>query len=61
MLQASLGVVADAESRQGFIDFDSVPKEGAPVSEVVAFLLSEQASKLRPDMQGFCRCDVDVL
>lgn len=28
MLQASLGVVADAESREGFIDFDSVPKDG---------------------------------
>ena len=48
MLQASLGVVADAESRQGFIDFDSVPKETAPVSEVVSFLLSDSASKLRP-------------
>lgn len=47
MLQASLGVVADSSSRSGFIDFDSAPEEGAPISEVVQFLLSPQAKNLR--------------
>eukprot|EP00930_Biecheleria_cincta_P090459 TRINITY_DN79841_c0_g1_i1.p1 TRINITY_DN79841_c0_g1~~TRINITY_DN79841_c0_g1_i1.p1 ORF type:complete len:252 (+),score=41.32 TRINITY_DN79841_c0_g1_i1:79-756(+) len=47
MLQASLGVVADSSSRSGFIDFDAAPEEGAPISEVVQFLLSPQAKKLR--------------
>jgi len=47
MLQASLGVIAETE-RVGFIDFDSVPENGAPMSEVVDFLLSEQATNLRP-------------
>lgn len=46
MLQASLGVVTDSNS--GFIDFDTAPKDGAPLSEVAAFLLSEKAQNLRP-------------
>jgi len=48
MLQASLGMVADESQRSGFIDFDSAPKDGAPLSEVVAFLLSPGAQNLRP-------------
>ncbi|CAK0873000.1 unnamed protein product [Prorocentrum cordatum] len=48
MLQASLGVVADTETRKGFIDFDTAPDEGAPLVEVLRFLLSRQASNLRP-------------
>eukprot|EP00403_Amphidinium_massartii_P020491 CAMPEP_0178400598 /NCGR_PEP_ID=MMETSP0689_2-20121128/15872_1 /TAXON_ID=160604 /ORGANISM="Amphidinium massartii, Strain CS-259" /LENGTH=889 /DNA_ID=CAMNT_0020021399 /DNA_START=21 /DNA_END=2690 /DNA_ORIENTATION=+ len=46
MLQAGLGVIAD--DRAGFIDFDALPKEGAPLEKVLEFLLSEKASKLRP-------------
>jgi aarF domain-containing kinase len=48
MLQASLGVVADSSNRSGFIDFDSAPKDGAPLSEVITFLLSPSARNLRP-------------
>lgn len=47
MLQASLGVVVESE-RAGFIDFDTVPQHGAPLSEVLDFLLSEKAASLRP-------------
>lgn len=47
MLQASLGIIADTE-RAGFIDFDTVPKDGAPLAEVLAFLLSDRAKNLRP-------------
>lgn len=61
MLQASLGVVADAESREGFIDFDSVPKDSAPVSEVVKFLLSENASKLRPLLNAELAYGLDLV
>jgi hypothetical protein len=38
LLNAALGFVADAQG--GFIDFDSVPDEGATLREVVSFLLS---------------------
>jgi len=48
MLQASLGVVADTSRRAGFIDFDAAPAEGAPLSEVLAFLLSPSSKNLRP-------------
>eukprot|EP00913_Durusdinium_trenchii_P007979 g7485.t1 len=58
MLQASLGVVADAESREGFIDFDS---DSAPVSEVVKFLLSENASKLRPLLNAELAYGLDLV
>eukprot|EP00435_Cladocopium_sp_Y103_P016659 s60_g4.t1 len=61
MLQASLGVVADADSREGFIDFDSVPKDSAPVSEVVKFLLSPNASKLRPLLNAELAYGLDLV
>lgn len=48
MLQASLGMVADASGRSGFIDFDTAPEEGAPLSDVATFLLSDNAVNLRP-------------
>lgn len=48
MLQASLGMVAEADQRSGFIDFDAAPADGAPLSEVLGFLLSSQAANLRP-------------
>eukprot|EP00448_Togula_jolla_P013946 CAMPEP_0170579030 /NCGR_PEP_ID=MMETSP0224-20130122/5770_1 /TAXON_ID=285029 /ORGANISM="Togula jolla, Strain CCCM 725" /LENGTH=846 /DNA_ID=CAMNT_0010902035 /DNA_START=10 /DNA_END=2550 /DNA_ORIENTATION=- len=48
MLQASLGVVVDASSMAGFIDFDAVPDDGAPLSDVLTFLLSKKAANLRP-------------
>lgn len=61
MLQASLGIVADADSRAGFIDFDSVPKDSAPVSEVVKFLLSPNASKLRPLLNAELTYGLDLV
>lgn len=61
MLQASLGVVADADSRAGFIDFDSVPKDSAPVSEVVKFLSSPNASKLRPLLNAELTYGLDLV
>lgn len=39
LLNAALGFVAEAQA--GFIDFDSVPDDGATLSDAVAFLLSE--------------------
>mmetsp|Transcript_75071 Transcript_75071/g.244069 ORF Transcript_75071/g.244069 Transcript_75071/m.244069 type:complete len:601 (+) Transcript_75071:828-2630(+) len=48
MLQASLGVIADSGKQAGFIDFDTAPEDGAPLSEVVSFLLSAKAANLRP-------------
>lgn len=47
MLQASLGVIAETE-QAGFIDFDTVPESSAPLSEVMHFLLSDNAANLRP-------------
>jgi len=47
MLQASLGVIARTE-KAGFIDFDTVPDDSAPLEDVVRFLLSGSASNLRP-------------
>jgi hypothetical protein len=46
LLNAALGYVADRVD--GFIDLDAVPEEGAPLSDVVAFLLSPEARDLRP-------------
>ena len=37
-----------ADRVDGFIDLDAVPEEGAPLSDVVAFLLSPEARDLRP-------------
>ncbi|CAJ1368415.1 unnamed protein product [Effrenium voratum] len=61
MLQASLGVVADADSRSGFIDFDSVPKDSAPAKEVLQFLLSPNASKLRPLLNAELSYGLDLV
>jgi len=47
MLQASLGIIAKTE-KAGFIDFDTVPDESAPLEDVVRFLLSGSAMNLRP-------------
>jgi len=47
MLQASLGVISKSE-KAGFIDFDTVPDDGAPLDEIVRFLLSKRAANLRP-------------
>ena len=38
LLNAALGYVADVQG--GFVDFDSVPQEGATLSDTVSFLLS---------------------
>ena len=43
LLNAALGYVADVQG--GFIDFDSVPDEGASLQDVVAFLLSAVRSR----------------
>jgi len=47
MLQASFGIVAPPE-KAGFIDFDTAPESGAPLAEVMRFLLSDKAANLRP-------------
>ncbi|CAK0781480.1 hypothetical protein CVIRNUC_005384 [Coccomyxa viridis] len=46
ILNAALGHVA--EQTDGFVDFDAVPAEGAPLQDVLAFLLSPEARDLRP-------------
>lgn len=59
MLQASLGMIAESE-QMGFIDFDTVPENGAPLSEVVQFLLSDSAAKLRPLLNAELTYGVDL-
>lgn len=46
LLNAALGYVADRVD--GFVDLDAVPEEGAPLQDIVAFLLSPEARDLRP-------------
>jgi hypothetical protein len=46
LLNAALGYVADRVD--GFVDLDAVPEEGAPLTDIVAFLLSPEARDLRP-------------
>mmetsp|Transcript_97166 Transcript_97166/g.245055 ORF Transcript_97166/g.245055 Transcript_97166/m.245055 type:complete len:865 (-) Transcript_97166:164-2758(-) len=60
MLQASLGVVAEKDKASGFIDFDTVPEDGAPLSEVIRFLLSDRASNLRPLLNAELAYGVDL-
>eukprot|EP00929_Paragymnodinium_shiwhaense_P005316 TRINITY_DN10708_c0_g1_i1.p1 TRINITY_DN10708_c0_g1~~TRINITY_DN10708_c0_g1_i1.p1 ORF type:complete len:857 (+),score=157.37 TRINITY_DN10708_c0_g1_i1:101-2671(+) len=60
MLQASLGMVADNEAA-GFIDFDAVPKDGAPLADVASFLLSGKAANLRPLLNAELAYGVDLL
>ena len=45
LLNAALGYVA--ESQGGFIDFDTVPDDGATLADTVAFLLSPVRSQPR--------------
>jgi len=47
LLNAAVGVVA-SDNQEGFIDFDAVPTEQASQEDLVEFLLSPQAQKLRP-------------
>lgn len=61
MLQASMGMVADANKADGFIDFDTAPDESAPLSEVVAFLLSEQSRNLRPLLNAELSYGLDLV
>lgn len=60
MLQASLGVIAGSEQRQGFIDFDTAPEDGAPLVDIFRFLLSKQASNLRPLLNAELSYGVDL-
>lgn len=59
LLQAALGYVS--EQTEGFVDFDSVPAEGASVSEVLAFVLSPEARELRPLLVGWLSGAADLL
>mmetsp|Transcript_4227 Transcript_4227/g.7186 ORF Transcript_4227/g.7186 Transcript_4227/m.7186 type:complete len:850 (+) Transcript_4227:20-2569(+) len=60
MLQAGLGVIADDEGA-GFIDFDTLPKSGAALDEVLEFLLSEQARQLRPLLNAEIAYGLDLV
>lgn len=48
LLQAAVGVAAAASDRQGFIDFDAVPSEGADSEQLVKFLLSPSGRSVKP-------------
>jgi predicted unusual protein kinase regulating ubiquinone biosynthesis (AarF/ABC1/UbiB family) len=48
LLQAAVGVAAAGTNREGFIDFDAVPKEGADPEQLVEFLLSPAGRSLKP-------------
>eukprot|EP00933_Yihiella_yeosuensis_P047587 TRINITY_DN4343_c6_g1_i1.p1 TRINITY_DN4343_c6_g1~~TRINITY_DN4343_c6_g1_i1.p1 ORF type:complete len:874 (-),score=166.46 TRINITY_DN4343_c6_g1_i1:116-2737(-) len=61
MLNASLGVVAAASARSGFIDFDAAPEDGAPLSEVLRFLLSPSAKNLLPLLNAEVTYGLDLL
>ncbi|KAK9915022.1 hypothetical protein WJX75_003712 [Coccomyxa subellipsoidea] len=59
VLNAALGYVAD--QTDGFVDFDAVPADGAPLQEIVAFLLSPEARQLRPLLLGELVDGADLL
>mmetsp|Transcript_51116 Transcript_51116/g.119711 ORF Transcript_51116/g.119711 Transcript_51116/m.119711 type:complete len:823 (-) Transcript_51116:164-2632(-) len=60
MLQAGLGVIADDEGA-GFIDFDTLPKSGAGLDELLEFLLSDQARQLRPLLNAEIAYGLDLV
>lgn len=59
LLQAALGYVS--EQTEGFVDFDSVPAEGASVGEVLAFVLGPEARELRPLLVGWLAGTADLV
>jgi hypothetical protein len=59
LLQAALGYVS--EQTEGFVDFDSVPAEGASVGEVLAFVLGPEARELRPLLIGWLAGAADLV
>jgi aarF domain-containing kinase len=52
LLNAALGYVADVQG--GFIDFDSVPEDGATLQDTVAFLLSAVRVRTCQPQLGAC-------
>jgi len=58
LLNAALGFVADRTD--GFVDFDAVPDDGASTPEIVAFLLSADAERLRPWLVGELVAGIDL-
>jgi len=60
LLNAAVGVV-EKEELSGFIDFDAVPSEQASQEEIIDFLLSPAANKLRPMMTKEISTVVDMV
>jgi hypothetical protein len=48
LLQAAVGIAATESDREGFIDFDAVPEEGADADKLVEFLLSPAGRSVKP-------------
>jgi predicted unusual protein kinase regulating ubiquinone biosynthesis (AarF/ABC1/UbiB family) len=48
LLQAAVGVAAAESDRDGFIDFDAVPEDGASPDQLVGFLLSPGGKSVKP-------------
>ncbi|GAX80969.1 hypothetical protein CEUSTIGMA_g8404.t1 [Chlamydomonas eustigma] len=59
LLNAALGYVSSKS--EGFVDFDSIPDEGATVQEVLQFLLSPEAKDLRPLLVSQLVSGLDLL
>lgn len=57
--QAALGYVS--EQTDGFVDFDSVPDEGASAGEILAFVLGPEARDLRPLLVGWLAGAADLV
>lgn len=49
-----------ADRTDGFVDFDAVPDDGASTPEIVAFLLSADAERLRPWLVGELVAGIDL-
>lgn len=59
LLNAALGYVA--EQTDGFIDYDAIPDNGASLQELLAFLLTPEATELRPLLVNELVNGVDLL
>lgn len=61
LLQAAVGVAAEASDQEGFIDFDAVPKQGAETSELIDFLASSAGRNLKPVLVRELAATVDLV
>lgn len=50
-----------SDQAEGFVDFDSVPAEGASASEVLRFVLGPEAKDLRPLLVGWLAGAADLV